>query len=73
MTQDGRRFKIELSADEALVFYEYLSKKADLEEGEFADEFEDKAEDLVATFVCVGLEEQWNHDGLIDNDMINRI
>lgn len=67
------RFTIELNADRALVFYEYLSKKADLDADEFADEFEDRAEDLVASFVCEALEGQLDERGLIGDDLIARI
>jgi hypothetical protein len=67
------RLTIELNWDQALVFYEYLSKKADLEAGEFAEEFEDRAEDLVASFVYEALEGQLDERGLVGDDLIARI
>ena len=61
-----------MDEDDALVLYEYLSKKADLDPEEFDEEFEDVSEDLVLGRVCELLEEQLD-DSLLAGEHVESL
>jgi hypothetical protein len=72
VTTSSRRIVIEMNEDEALILYEYLGRKADLEPEEFDEEFQDASEDLVLGHVCELLEESLD-DSLLGGNLVDSL